>query len=82
MNIKERVKNDILIGMRMHLDTCTMQILDAVIVKAVQNVEMTELETLPATVDNTNQYIIELFMTRKAVKLSKKTVNRYLETVN
>ena len=82
MNTKERVKNDILIGMRMHLDTCTMQILDAVIVKAVQNVEKTELETLPATVDNTNQYIIELFMTRKAVKLSKKTVNRYLETVN
>ena len=49
MNIKEKVRNDILVGMNMHLNNCTMAILDAVIVKAVQNVEMTEISTLPAT---------------------------------
>lgn len=82
MNAKEKLKNDILVGMRVHLDAATSAILEAIIVKSVQNIEITELETLPATVDNTNQYIVELFMARKAIKLSKKTVNRYLETIN
>lgn len=70
MNTEERVRNDILVGMNMHLDSCTMAILDAVIVKAIQNIEMTELTTLPATVDNTNQYVMELFDAKKAPKLS------------
>lgn len=82
MNTKERVRNDILVGMRMHLDTCTMAILDAVIVKAVQNVEMTEATTLPATCDDTNQYIIQLFDTKKAPKLSPMTVEYYKMTLN
>ena len=82
MNTKEKLKNDILVGMRIYLDATTLAILEAVIVKAVQNIEMTELETLPATVDNTNSYIIELFMARKAAKLSDKTVEAYMTTLN
>ncbi len=82
MNTKERVKNEILVGMKLHLDTCTMAILDAVIVKAVQNVEITETATLPATTDNTNQYIINLFDTKRAPKLSPKTVEYYKSTLN
>lgn len=82
MNTKERVRNDILVGMQMHLDTCTMAILDAVIVKAVQNVDMTETTTLPATLDDTNQYIMSLFDTKKAPKLSPKTVEFYKSTLN
>lgn len=82
MNTKERVRNDILVGMRMHLDTCTMAILDAVIIKAVQNVEMTETATLPATLDDTNQYIMQLFDTKKAPRLSPKTVEFYKNTLN
>ena len=82
MNTKERVRNDILVGMKMHLDTCTMAILDAVIVKAVQNVEMTETTTLPATLDDTNQYIVNLFDTKKAPKLSPKTAEFYKNTLN
>lgn len=82
MNTKERVRNDILVGMGMHLDTCTMAILDAVIVKAVQNVDMTETTTLPATLDDTNQYIINLFDAKKAPKLSPKTAEFYKNTLN
>lgn len=82
MNTKERVRNDILVGMRMHLDTCTMQVLDAIIVKAIQNVEMTETSTLPATLDDTNQYIMQLFDTKKAPRLSPKTVEFYKSTLN
>lgn len=81
MNTKERVKNEILVGMKLHLDTCTMAILDAVIVKAVQNVEITETATLPATTDNTNRYIINLFDTKRAPKLSPKTVEYYKGTL-
>ena len=81
MNAKEQLKNDILVGMRMYLDVTTMAILEAVIVKAVQNIEMTQMETLPATVDNTNSYIIELFMARKAPKLKKSTVETYMLTI-
>lgn len=78
----EKLKNDILIGMRMYLDTNTMTILESVIVKAVQGIDIVELDTLPATVDNTNQYIINLFMVRKAPKLSPNTVNYYMNTLH
>lgn len=81
MNTKEKLKNDILVGMRMYLEPAIMAILEAVIVKAVQNVEMTEIETLPAAVDDTNRYIIELFMARKATKLKKSTVEAYMHTI-
>ena len=69
MNTKERVRNDILVAMRMYLDTCTMMVLDAVLVKAIQNVEMTETTTLPATLDDTNQYILNLFDTKKSTQI-------------
>lgn len=82
MNTKERVRNDIIVAMRMHLDTCTMAVLDAVLVKAIQNVEMTEITTLPATLDDTNQYILNLFDVKKAPKLSPKTVEFYKSTLN
>ena len=82
MNTKERVRNDILVGMRMHLDTCTMSILDAIIIKAVQNVEMMESVTLPATRDDTNQYIMNLFDAKKAPRLSSKTAEFYKSTLN
>ncbi len=82
MNTKERVRNNILVGMKMHLDICTMAVLDAVIGKAVQNVEITETSTLPATFDDTNRYIMSLFDTKKAPKLSPKTVEYYKSTLN
>lgn len=82
MNTKEKLKNDIIVGMSAHLDYNTIAILEAVIVKAVQNLDIKELETLPATIDNTNQYIIDLFWARKAPKISKKTADYYMSTVN
>lgn len=81
MNAKEQLKNDILVGMRVYIDAATMAILESVIVKAVQNIEICAQETLPAAVDDTNRYILELFMARKATKLSKETVKAYLSTL-
>ena len=78
----EKLKNDILIGMRIYLDTNTMAILESVIVQAVQGIDIVELDTVPATVDNTNQYVLNLFMVRKAPKLSENTVRFYMHTLN
>lgn len=81
MNAKMKLKNDILIGMRMYLDATTMTILEAVIVNASKDIEMTITETLPAVADDTNRYIIEIFMARKANKLSEETVKAYMGTL-
>lgn len=81
MNEKERIRNDVLISMRVHLSKEQMAILDEVLVKVLQDVEVKKTETLPATADDTNQYIYDLFMTRKAPKLSEKTVACYMQTI-
>ncbi len=82
MSAKEKLKNDIIIGMHMHLDCTTQAILEAVVVKAVQDLDIRELETMPATMDNTNQYIMSLFDAKKAPKLSPMTVEFYKATMN
>jgi site-specific recombinase XerD len=81
MNIKEKVKNDIMVKMQYHLDSVTMDILGSVLIQTLSNVEVVEMNTLPAAVDDTNGYIIELFKMKKAPKLSEKTVAFYLDTV-
>ena len=81
MNVKEKLKNDILIGMRIYVDATILGILEQVILQASSNIDMTEIESLPATVDNTNSYIMDLFMARKATKLKPKTVEAYLRTI-
>lgn len=82
MTRKEQLKNDILIAMRVHLTAQTMPILSDVITQALYGVEVTQLETQIATVDKTNEYIINLFLARKAPKLSNKTVDQYIRSVN
>lgn len=78
LNAKETLLNNILISMRVIITATQMQMLESVLVKELQRVEIVETETLPATVDNTNEYILSLFMTRKAPKLSKETVEQYV----
>lgn len=41
----EKLKNDILIGMRIYLDANTMTILESVIVQAVSGIDIVELDT-------------------------------------
>lgn len=81
MNGKEKLKNDIMVGMMRHLDAGTMAILENVVVRAMQEIEIVITETLPATISDTNQYIIDLFMARKAGKLKERTVAAYMSTV-
>ena len=77
----EKLKNDVLVGMRLHISNEAMLILENVLLNAMHGIEVIEEETLPAAVNDTNKYIIELFMARKAVKLSQKTVMAYMLTL-
>lgn len=78
---KEIVRDSIIAEMRPHLDTVLLDLLNQAIVRALFDVTVTESETLPATRDNTNEHILQLYMAKKAPKLSKSTVKYYLLTI-
>lgn len=81
MTAKEKVRNDVLLQMRNHVDTMTLNVLEDVITRVLAGVEVVEIESLPATIDDSNAYVWELFMLKKAPKLSEKTVKRYQDIV-
>lgn len=79
---KEIFRDDILTAMKPYLDTMAMDMLNQVIVQALFKVDVIEMgETLPATRENTNEYILELFKAKKAHKLSKQTAEYYLRSI-
>ena len=78
---KEIFRDNILAAMKPYLDAVAMDMLNQVIVQQLFYVNVVEMgETLPATRENTNQYIFELFMAKKAPKLSKETAQYYLRS--
>lgn len=81
MTEKEKVKNNIMIKMRYHMDAGTMDILAAVLTQELSAVEITGNTTLPATRDDTNEYIMQLFMLKKAPKLAESTVKQYTDAI-
>ena len=62
---KEIVRNTILIKMNPMLDAVVMEMLNQAILEALYNVDVVEMQTLPATRENTNEYILELFNSGK-----------------
>lgn len=82
MTRKEQVINDVLISMRVHLTAQMMTILQEVLIQAMYGVEVVEEQTALATRDMTNEYIIELFQTKKAPKLAESTAEQYLRHIN
>lgn len=79
---KEILRDTILTQMRPFLDSVTLEMLNNVIVEALFNVDVVDMETLPATRETTNEYILELYMMKKVPKLSKQTAKYYLLTIN
>lgn len=82
MNEKELFLNNVLISMRAIIDKNALQILEQTIIRELQNREFVEKQTMPSTIDDTNAYIINLFMAKKAPKLSPKTVEQYIYAIN
>lgn len=78
---KEILRDTILTQMRPYLNAATMDMLNQVIVSALFHVDVVEMETLPATRETTNEYILELYMMKKIPKLSKQTAQYYLLTI-
>lgn len=81
MKIKEEIRNNILVTMKNHIDTNAIAVLGTVIAEQFANVDIVELETLPATVGATDQYIFDLFAIKKGQKLAKETCLGYQRTI-
>ena len=69
-NVREEIKNEIILEMRNHVDTTTMAILRQVLNKTLSNVEIVRTKMLPSTTEDVNSKIIELFNMTKSPKLS------------
>lgn len=82
MTVKEKVKNNVMLKMKFYLDSVAMDILSNVLIQELSIVEVVETETLPATADDTNEYIIELFRLQKNNRLSEKTIKYYVDTIH
>lgn len=57
----EKLKNDILIGMRIYLDANTMTILESVIVQAVSRIDIVELDTAQHYISTDENQIYDTF---------------------
>lgn len=78
MRRKELLKNDILIKMKKHLNISMLSILESVLSEALYKVDVVDSETLPATQDMTNEYILQLYELKKGGKLSEETMKAYM----
>ena len=79
--MKELLRDSILTQMQPHISGEEMDMLNQAIAKALFNVDVVEMETLPATQDTTNEYILKLYRVKKIPKLSVQTANYYLLTI-
>ena len=81
MTKKEEIKNDILIAARVHLSAQQLTILEDIIDNTFYGVDVIEKQNALSTHDNTNDYFMELFLAKKASKLSNKTAEQYIRHV-
>lgn len=78
MERKQLFKNEILMKMKRHLNISILSILDSVLSEALYKVDVIDSETLPATQDMTNEYILQLYELKKSGKLSEETIKAYM----
>lgn len=79
MTKKETLKNELLLAMKPHLDAGQMAILETAMSEALYNVDVVDMQTLPATQDMTNEYILALYQLKKGPRLSEKTMQGYMQ---
>lgn len=83
MTTKDNLKDEILIAMSHHVDANTLSILRSVLETKMYDKKIENEETtLPATVDYTNQYIIEMYKIDRNIHLSEQTLKEYIITIN
>ncbi|MCI8823310.1 MAG: tyrosine-type recombinase/integrase [Lachnospiraceae bacterium] len=80
MTQKEIFKNRILTGMKYHLGKNEIAMLETALSEALYQVEIVESKTLPATVDMTNEYILDLYELKRSLVLKPSTMKVYMDT--
>ena len=82
MERKDILKKEILMKMRNHLDPSIYSMLDNVLTEKLYEVEINDKNNnLPATRDNTNEYILMLYEADKCVELSPYSLEAYFDTI-
>ena len=77
---KEIFKNEIMMKMKYQLGKNELAILETVLSEALYYVEIVEAVTLPATVNMTNEYILELYELKRSLILKPSTMKVYMAT--
>lgn len=80
MTRKELFKNEILMKMKYHLGKNELAILENVLSEILYQIEIMDAVTLPATVDTSNQYILELYELKRSLVLKESTMEEYMIT--
>lgn len=77
---KEQLKDEILVAMSNMLDMIQLSALKEVLTVKLANVEVSSNTEL-ATVNNNNDYYLDMFRAFKSQRLSEKTINMYMYTL-
>lgn len=78
MSRKEILKNEILLKMRFHLDRTTLSILDNILSECFYRVDIVDSVTLPATMNDSNDYILSLYELKRSLVLKESTMQGYM----
>ena len=78
MNRKETLKNEIVMKMRYHLGKNELAMLDETLSECLYQVEIVDATTLPATFENSNEYILELYELKRSLVLKESTMRAYM----
>lgn len=79
MTIKETLKNEIVMKMRYHLGKNELAMMDETLSECLYQVEIVDATTLPATFENSNSYILELYELKCSLVLKESTMRAYME---
>lgn len=77
---KEQLMDEIIVSMSCHINGVQLHVLKEVLITKLENVEISA-PMLPATVEQNNEYFINMFKILKGSKLSTRTMEVYLATL-
>lgn len=81
MTKKDVFRDEILLKAKNHLDVTQLSILESVLNEALYSVELVDINpTVPAVVDNTNSYILNLYELKRSLSLSSESMKGYMTT--
>lgn len=79
MSKKDQFKNELMMRMRFHLDKTTLSILYNTLNDMLYHVDIVDTITLPATMDNTNEYILGLYELKRGLNLKESSLKTYID---